>query len=315
MTRPFAVLGFAAMLGAMTLPSTAFADDQEQQIGQQVYAQLQQKGEIIAESPLYSVLNPIAAKIKKVADPQYQYPFNFILVHEASPNAFAVPGGNVYVTDSLMHFAKYKDELAGVLCHETSHDIHHDVVNLMAKNQEQGMLIGILGALTGMNRSGFGQMGESMAYTLQSNHFSRGVETAADLKGSETCAQSGYNPYGMIWLFNRFEQSGKSGGAEFLSDHPRDDHRIADLEDHFKQNPEMFGKFKDDSDLAQALTLPTDQTAGGPLGTAHPPVPQQGPPGSHPVPNQQPPTGGAPAPEQQAPQPQGDDNDGYPDGL
>jgi Zn-dependent protease with chaperone function len=48
-------------------------------------------------------------------------------VHETQPNAFSEPGGNAYVTDSMMTFVKNKEELAGVLCHEVSHDIHHDV--------------------------------------------------------------------------------------------------------------------------------------------------------------------------------------------
>src|SRR5471030_995243 len=130
------IMGIALAATIMSFGSNAFADDSEARIGQQVYAQLQQKGEIITASPYYSILNPIAEQIKRVADPQYQYPFNFILVHEKSPNAFAVPGGNVYVTDSLMTFVKNREELAGVLCHETSHDIHHDVVNNMAKDQK-----------------------------------------------------------------------------------------------------------------------------------------------------------------------------------
>jgi predicted Zn-dependent protease len=256
MKTRFALLATVGMLGVLACALPATAADQEQQIGQQVYAQLQQKGEIISTSPLYSVLNPIADRIKTVADPQYQYPFHFILVHESSPNAFAVPGGNVYVTDSLMHFVKYKEELAGVLCHETSHDIHHDVVNLMQKNATQGAIIGILGAITGIDRSGLGQFGENIAYTLQSNRFSRGVETAADLKGSNTCAQAGYNPNGMIWLFNAFEKSGTGGGAEFLSDHPRDDHRISDLERHFASNPDLFGKYAKDDSHGTPFKLP-----------------------------------------------------------
>src|SRR6185312_3979680 len=50
-----------------------------------------------------------------------------------------VPGGNVYVTDSMMRFVRNKEELAGVLCHETSHDIHHDVMNVYRKNQQLGL--------------------------------------------------------------------------------------------------------------------------------------------------------------------------------
>ena len=254
--KPLAALALTLAFAGLTVAPCA-ADDQEAQIGRQVYAQLAQKGEIVPRpNPLYSVLDPIANRIKKVADPQYTYPFNFIVVHEKSPNAFAVPGGNVYVTDSLIHFVKYQEELAGVLCHETSHDIHHDVVNLNGKAQGTAAIIGIIGALTGANNSGLGQLAQNLAYSAQTARFSRKVETAADLKGSETCAQAGYNPYGMIWLFDAFEKSGNGGNAEFLSDHPRDDHRIADLENHFKENPDLFGRFSSAIKTATPLHVP-----------------------------------------------------------
>src|ERR1700730_14755310 len=181
-----AFMGLAVVTLAGTLPALAqqSSDDQvEAKIGQQEYQQLQQKGEIIGNSPYYAILKPIAAQIKRVADRQYFHPFQFILVHETQPNAFAVPGGNVYVTDSLMQFVKYREELAGVLCHETSHDIHHDVMNLNAKAQTQGAVIGLLGSLLGVDKSSIGRLGEQILYTTQTARFSRAVETAADLKG------------------------------------------------------------------------------------------------------------------------------------
>ena len=253
------------------LAAPAAAADQEQQIGQQVYQQLQQKGEIITNSPLYSVLQPIADRIKTVADPQYQYPFHFILVHEKSPNAFAVPGGNVYVTDSLMHFVENKEELAGVLCHETSHDIHHDVVNNMRKDQNVQMLATLAAILVGHGQNPIANEGIGLAANAQAMTFSRSVETAADLKGSETCAQSGYNPYGMVWLFQKFAKSGQGGSLEMMADHPRDDHRISDLENHFKQNPSLFGTFANDPSKATPLPLPvSDPNAPGTVGPGSP---------------------------------------------
>ena len=246
--KRIAALALTAALGTVTLAPAAAAD-QEQQIGQQVYQELQQKGEIISRSSepgVYALLDPIAQRIKTVADPQYAYPFNFILVHEKQPNAFAVPGGNVYVTDSLMKFVQNKEELAGVLCHETSHDIHHDVVNNMQKSQTTGTIIGIVGALTGLSNSGFGQLGENALYTLQTNGFSRAVEHNADAKGAYTCAQAGFNPWGMIWLFKNFEKADTGGSMEALSDHPTDQHRIDDLQREFAADRNTFGRFSND---------------------------------------------------------------------
>src|SRR5260370_1655593 len=109
--------------------------DEEVQMGQEVFNELKAKGEIIESSLLYDQLKPIADAITQAAQPRYNHPFKFYLVHETQPNAFATPGGNVYVVDSLLYFVKNKEQLAGTLCHEVSHTIHHDTMELMEKQE------------------------------------------------------------------------------------------------------------------------------------------------------------------------------------
>ncbi|MEO6912713.1 MAG: M48 family metallopeptidase [Candidatus Baltobacteraceae bacterium] len=252
MKQAIATVLAGAMAIGCALPALA-DQQQEAQIGAQVYQQLSQKGEIIQSSPYYAVLNPIAARIKRVADPQYYSPFHFILVHEAQPNAFAVPGGNVYVTDSMMTFVQNKEELAGVLCHETSHDIHHDVVNNMQKDQNIGLAATVLSILIGGGNNGIANTVLNLGANLETLRFSRTVEHNADQKGAYTCAQAGLNPWGMVWLFDHFEAHPTASPPEALSDHPRDDHRISDLENLFHDNPATFGRFN--SNIASATPL------------------------------------------------------------
>lgn len=258
--------GLAAASAAPAFAQTAAQEQQaEVQIGTQEYQQLQQKGEIIASSPYYSTLNPIAQSIARVADPQYFRPFRFILVHESQPNAFAVPGGNVYVTDSLMKFVQNKEELAGVLCHETSHTIHHDVIHLYEKEQNvaRNYQIGdiLANVLTGGRASGIIDNAANIAFNLQSLRFSRTVEAAADSKGAQTCAEAGWNPWGMVWLFQRFETVSQSNPPEFLSDHPADQARIAALEQEFRSDPALFGRYK--NEIAAATPLSSSATRSG----------------------------------------------------
>jgi predicted Zn-dependent protease len=240
-------------------PAAAQSNDNqvEMQIGQQEYQLLQQKGEIISSSPYYAILNPIAQQIKRVADPQYFHPFNFILVHESAPNAFAVPGGNVYVTDSLMKFVQNREELAGVLCHETSHNIHHDVLHLYQKQQHVGTTVGILDILanvaTGGKYSRTIDTAASLGFQFQTLHFSRDVEAAADATGARTCAAADSNPWGMVWLFKRFETLPSNGMPNFLSDHPSDEARIASLQAEFRDDPALFTRFS--SNIANATPL------------------------------------------------------------
>jgi predicted Zn-dependent protease len=266
MQRLLAVLSSAAlMFGFATTPNAGAQADQmaqvqqaEVQIGEQFYQQLQQKGEIIKSSPYDATLQPIAAAIKRVADPQYFRPFTFILVHEPQPNAFAVPGGNIYVTDSLMKFVENREELAGVLCHETSHNIHHDVVNNIIKDQRAqqttSLVATVANLLTGGKLADLITTGAQVELTLRVQHFSREVETAADLTGADTCARAGSNPWGLVWLFQRFEKASSGGQFEILSDHPTDQKRIEALNHHFRENPTLFGRFS--SNMATATLLP-----------------------------------------------------------
>ena len=264
MNRFLAALSIVAVCSMFARPDAAVAQDQtaqiqqaEVQIGQQFYQSLRQKGLIIKGSPDDAVLNPIAEHIKRIADPQYFRPFTFILVHQSQPNAFAVPGGNVYVTDSLMRFVENADELAGVLCHETSHDINHDVVNNMIKDQRAQrnatIVANIANFLTAGTITNFIAGSADLELGLRVQHFSRQVETAADLKGADTCARAGVDPWGMIWLFQRFEKASSGGQLEVLSDHPTDEKRITALRAHFRANPNLFASFSPDISTATRL--------------------------------------------------------------
>jgi len=241
-------LGLACLV--TLLPLAVQAEDQEVTIGKQEAAALAKKGEILEESPYYAVLRPIAQRIAAIANPQYTYPFHFILVHEKQPNAFAVPGGSIYVTDSLMTFVQNKEELAAVLCHETSHDIHHDVVHNMNKSRTISYAATALSLLIGGGIAG-DLIG--VAANVQTLRFSRDVEAQADAKGAETCAAAGYNPWGMVWLLQHFSKAGNGSGMEILSDHPTDEHRIEQLKNIFAADPARYGRFS--SNIATATPL------------------------------------------------------------
>lgn len=232
------------------------ANDVEAQLGQSAYEELRDGGEIIASSPLYNVLTPIASRIGKAAQPRYDRPFNFILVHEKQPNAFSVPGGNIYVTDTLMTFVRNTEELAGVLCHEVSHTIHHDALN----KQREDMRIAALevGAVVLLQPSLAQRIAISMLGDARSNRYSRKLESAADVTGSDICAEAGYNPHGMIWLFEDFSATSADEGPEFLSDHPSMEARTRTLEAHFQGEPEVFAKYSADRSAATALHVPKD---------------------------------------------------------
>jgi len=230
--------------------------DEEVQMGQEVFESLKAKGEIIESSPLYDQLRPIADAITRAAQPRYNHPIKFYLVHEAQPNAFATPGGNVYVVDSLLYFVKNREELAGTLCHEVAHTIHHDTMELMEKQQklkerEVGAAI-----LLGPTRAHL--LAILLLGKLHSLSYSRDVESRADVTGSDVCAGTGYNPWGLVWLFKDFDNADMGQVPQLLSDHPSNRNRVGALEQHFRKNPSVFGRFNPDPTSASTFTVPKD---------------------------------------------------------
>jgi predicted Zn-dependent protease len=224
--------------------------DDEQQIGQEVFNELKEKGEIVASSPLYEPLTPVAAAVTRTAQPRYNHPLKFYLVHEQQPNAFATPGGNVYVTDSLLYFVRNTDELAGTLCHEVSHTIHHDSMKLIEKDVQIARRE--LGAAVLLGPS----LAIALLGKLHSLGYSREAESAADLTGADICAASGYNPWGLVWLFQDFNAADTAQVPQLLSDHPDNPHRVEALKKHFRENPKLLGSFSSDRRSAKPLVVP-----------------------------------------------------------
>jgi beta-barrel assembly-enhancing protease len=230
--------------------------DEEVQMGQEVFNELRAKGEIIESSPLYDQLKPIADAITQAAQPRYNHPFKFYLVHETQPNAFATPGGNVYVVDSLLYFVKNKEELTGTLCHEVSHTIHHDTMELMEKQEK--IKRREIGAAVLMGPTRAHILAILLLGKLNSLGYSREAESRADMTGSDVCAQTGSNPWGLVWLFQDFKSANPKEIPQLLSDHPDDQNRINALERHFRQNPSVFGKFNPDPKSATPFAVPKD---------------------------------------------------------
>ncbi len=215
--------------------------DEELTIGQETFNELKARSEIIDSSPLYDVLLPVIQPIMQAAQARYNHPFKVYLVHEAQPNAFATPGGYIYVVDALLYFAKNKEELAGTLCHEIAHTLHHDSMTLLEKEKrlrwrEVGGVI-----LVGPTRAHI--LAIALLGKLHSLLYSRQAEARADLTGADVCAAAGSNPWGLVWLFQEFKDARTREIPQLLSDHPNDQNRIDALERHFKSDSGVFGRF------------------------------------------------------------------------
>ena len=94
---------------------------------------------------------------------------------------------------------------------------------------------------------------------LHSLSYSRDAESRADITGSDVCAATGsYNPWGLVWLFQDFQNADMGQVPQLLSDHPGNENRVSALKKHFRENPSVFGKFSSDPRTAKPISVPKD---------------------------------------------------------
>jgi len=231
------------------LPLAEAAID-EASVGREVFGKLREDGDLLFDSPFYEHLNEIGSVISQTVANRYPYPMRYYIVRGDSANAFAVPGGNIYVNEPLLRMAKNRDELAGVLAHETGHMVLHHVAQRMAALQKKSTAASIgtilaqivLGPLAGAAIDYGSQYAVAGTDAAQSRH----IEAQADEEGARIMVATGqYNPWGMVWFFQLMTEAYGPGQNFWLRDHPVDEARITDLQHQFRTNPELYGKYKD----------------------------------------------------------------------
>jgi len=243
-------LGATVGLSQLCRPAPALAAIDEAEIGRQVFAQLRDNGDLLFDSSYYEHLNEIGSVIASTVRDRYPYPIRYYVVRGDSANAFSVPGGNIYVNEPLLDMAKNRDELAGVLAHETGHMVLHHVAKQMSRMNAAGTAASIgsliaqilLGPIVG------GAVDYATQYPLAhlEANTSKHIEAQADEEGARIMAASKtFNPWGMVWFFQIMSEAYGPGQANWLIDHPIFPDRIADLEHEIASNPAVFGAWKD----------------------------------------------------------------------
>jgi predicted Zn-dependent protease len=167
--------------------------------------------------------------IARTSVKQTQYPFKFhLLADDRTVNAFALPGGQIFITSALFKLLKSEDQLAGVLGHEIGHVVGRHSNEQMA---QQGLWIGIargVGMLLSDGQSmGGGMQVADMLAQVRLKSYGRDDELESDRLGIRLMAQAGYDPKALIGVMEILAKaSGGGGGPEFLSTHPNPENRI-----------------------------------------------------------------------------------------
>jgi hypothetical protein len=210
-----------------------FSPQDDVQVGQQSAVQAEQQLPMLNDAQTNAYLNRIGQRLAANAGgPQFQYRFR--VVNASDINAFALPGGFVYVNRGVIDTASNEGELAGVVAHEISHVALRHGTHQASKAYLAQAGISILGGILG------GHVGAGAAQIINTVggiglnavflKYSRDLETQADVRGAQIMAASGYNPSDMVSFFQKLERVDTARKTNWLSDHPAPPDRIARIQ-------------------------------------------------------------------------------------
>ncbi|NLG12446.1 MAG: M48 family metalloprotease [Elusimicrobia bacterium] len=204
---------------------TIYSEEEEIELGVAIDNKLQKENKIL-ETPAY--IKIIADKVGKKSDrPNLNYTVKVIENEEI--NAFATPGGFIYLYTGLLDKIESNDEIANIIGHEMGHICARDGINQMQKS----LLYSIPASIILQNRSAAIQKAVDTAFTLTMLKYSRDQELRADKLGVTYAYKANYNPEGMISFFKKLqdiEEKKSTPNITFLASHPDIANRIENVE-------------------------------------------------------------------------------------
>jgi beta-barrel assembly-enhancing protease len=246
-----------------------FSSQQDIQLGQEAATQVQQEQAVVQNAQLTDYLNSLVGRLANTTHGRSEFPYKTSAIASKDINAFALPGGPIFVYTTLINEASNEAELAGVLAHEMTHvKLRHgtsqateaNLIQLPFALAEKAVGSGsLLGQLT--------QLGIGLGFNSVILKMSRGHESEADYNGALTMAEAGYNPMAMAQFFQKLEAKGGSETrlTQFLSDHPNPGNRVKAVQDEIRQMPARTyttdsGQFPVIKRLVSTIPVPPPKT-------------------------------------------------------
>ena len=206
--------------------SNSYTPEQDVELGRQAAAEVRQQLPMLndratdqfVEDTGHRLVNEIPGELQQ---PAFRYTFDVVNLREI--NAFALPGGPMFLHRGMIEAAKTDDEVAGVMAHELSHVIlrHGTVQATKGQKFQIGAIAGqVLGAIVGGRTGDVIAQGSQFGLGAYFLKYGREYEREADLLGAQIMARAGYDPRAMANMFRTIQQQGGSRGPEWLSSHP-----------------------------------------------------------------------------------------------
>lgn len=228
--------------------NTSITREQQQQLGFQAAGEVYKQMPVLPDSSAETqYVRQLGKRLVETIPTQNSWPFQFHVVAQKEINAFALPGGQMFVNVGTITAAANEAQLAGVMAHEMSHVYMQHSAKQMQKTQLTQGLAGLAGAILG-DKGGtwgkLGQVGAQVGAGMVMLKYSRSDEAQADEVGAMILHRAGYNPQAMADFFKTLEAQGGSG-PQFLSDHPNPGNREAAIQREIQGWPSA--KYQTDS--------------------------------------------------------------------
>lgn len=226
-----AVAVSGALLAGGCATAGSITPAQEAQLGAQYAAEINQQLPIVQNSAVQNYINQLGRSIANRVDSRLSY--TFYVVNAEGVNAFAVPGGHIYVNRGLIERAETMSELAGVLGHEIGHVVERHGLEQMARMQNTELGVNLAYILLGRQPGAIEQVAvQGGASAFFASH-SRAAENEADAVAVDYMVSAGIDPNGIATMFGRLiEEQQRSPGAveQWFSTHPLTQDRIANVQ-------------------------------------------------------------------------------------
>ena len=276
LAQPLALLAQSSTPQLPDPGTTGMNKQQQQQLGLQAAGEVYKQMPVLPDSsPETRYIQELGRKLQTVIPADRSWPYQFHVIPAADINAFALPGGPIFVNLGTIQAADNEAELAGVLAHEMSHVYMQHSAKQAPKATVAQVIAGLAGAV--LPQSGVGnlaRMGIQFGAGGLLMKYSRKDEAQADSVGAIIMYRSGYNPKSMADFFQKLEQKYGAGGPQFLSDHPNPGNRQASIQAEIRNWPPKnyagnggsFARAKEDAGRQKAYTA-QEIAAGAKSGT------------------------------------------------
>jgi beta-barrel assembly-enhancing protease len=281
----------------VTPPKNKYTPEQDVQLGREAAEEARRQYPVITDSALQSYLDRLGRRLVAASPPDLNKPvfeYSFTPVNLKDINAFALPGGPMFVNRGMFEAAAGEGEVVGVMAHELSHVLlRHGTANATkAQGFQLGQLAGaIAGAVVGGGWGDVISQGSQFGLGTWLLKYSREYEKQADLLGAQIMARAGYDPRDLGHMFETIQKASGAGAPQWMSSHPDPGNRSAYIAREaallqvgaregsaaeFQQARRMFDALppaKSMADLARSGEGSGGATGGAPVGRVGEPAP------------------------------------------